>query len=190
MTKRIRYAGALGRPIPQRESFAAALRAKEIPSAWDDWLTDKQVKGLFALLDHYHIPRQDQNRWFLLAFRLGQDHVPGLRVAKGRDPGRPRKPMTLADIAKFGAKGKPGRKRKNTPEYYRKFLVAVARTCEANGWRGRGAGKRALEKIIRDYARKAGVSETKELATNLGYFQKRLSEAKKQFPEIAEKFLK
>ena len=186
--KSVKYPGKLGRPI----TIAAAVGAAALSAPLDDesaiykWLARREVELLFDLLDHYGIARDDELKWFRLAHKLAAAHVPAFQLRE-RKLGRPRKDMNIRSLADLlpKPKGKPGRKRKWSDQDYQGLVRGVRELCAARGFRGRGAIRKALTEWISVDARKGNESETKALQRDLPYFQKRYSEGKKKFPELA-----
>jgi hypothetical protein len=80
------YTGVLTEPIQlKRDSvMSGAIR-----------MTKEYFQRLEALLNHYDVPREHPEKWFLLADALAREHVPGFRVAK--PPGRRPAVQTAVD---------------------------------------------------------------------------------------------
>jgi hypothetical protein len=155
-----------------------------------DLIRSLELESLDELLDRYKIHRDEPNRWFLLARELANTHEPAFNYSASRRVGRPRnfkKGQSLADFLGGSPpkKGKSGRKIENTDNRYKRLLKDVRETCLARGFTGRGAITKALTEIILKVARDQNLSEVQALKTHLKFFQKRYSEAKKKFPEMA-----
>jgi len=196
--KSVKYPGKLGKPIAVRDSEAAVMDAMlgvqdggltACIAAIDELRRERDEVLLLALLDHYDIARDDKQRWFQLAHKLARAHVPAFRSALR--VGRPRKFKNGMSLAEFlGApqprrKGKAGRKREWTDEKYRKLAIHVRDWCVRLDLKGRGAAKKALTEWLKSHARKHNESERETIRDNLKNLQKRHSEAKKKFPELA-----
>lgn len=192
--KSVKYPGKLGKPITVRESGAAVAEAmlgaqggglEAGIAAINEWEAGREVALLYALLDHYGIAPDDELKWFRLAQKLAFAHVPAFRFASR--VGRPRKLKPFARLSDLlpRSKGKPGRKRKYTDGRYRGLLKIVRETCAERGLKGRGAVTKALKQCLSEIAYRGNESVTKVLTRDLSFWQKRYSEAKKRFPEIA-----
>ena len=198
VTKSVKYPGKLGKPLTHSESNALALEAmrgarglKALTASLSESADRRNYELLSELLDHYGIPRDDERKWFLLALEFAKAHVPAFRSQKRR--GRPpkfKKGQSLADFMNGVSPrrtGKPGRKKEYTDALYHGLLEDVQKTCKAHGFKGRSAIKKALTKIISDYASGENLSVSKEIHRYLKYFLNRYYEAKSKFPEIGKK---
>jgi hypothetical protein len=88
------YSGALNQPIVLPLGL---LYRPTSPTGANEILRTRLVKLLF-LLDHYNIKPNDPACWLKLAFRLAQDHVPGMKVVENTSRGRgaPLKPLDVS----------------------------------------------------------------------------------------------
>lgn len=78
-----RFKGALNKKLKQtpHPSFLADERE------WDKWTKERhalQMQTMDALLKWYSIDDQSKNKWFQLAFKLGQDFVPAMQFEEQR----------------------------------------------------------------------------------------------------------
>lgn len=202
-TKAIKYPGALGKRITERELVSAVKRLSALSGGsgvtnaefgdwlkkeFGDWLEKRNFDLLVALLSHYKIKPDDKHLWFRLAYSLASAHVPGfqLGVAKGR-PKKAAPFRTLSDDPEIRSKVKVklGRTRVRTDEDNENFLRIVLEVREEEGFSGHGADKKAIEKLLKDEAQKRGLSQLKVLSQDLEHFQKRHSDAKKKIPKKA-----
>lgn len=186
--KKRSYPGHLGRRQSRRDRERAAttamLRVEQtgLDASIEALVIAEEARRLqllFALLDHYKIPRNDASRWFLLARRLAIEHVPVFST--GGKVGAPKKLRAGASLGEVlgGSRrqGRPGRPIKRTDERYRSFLK-FAHGAEP-GSLGRGDIKASLEKIIMDDARRNNLSVQTAIANDLRYYQKRFSVVRK-----------
>jgi hypothetical protein len=194
-TQGVKYLGKLGKPMTEREVYEGTkellgAQGGDLKVAFNEWLAQREIELLFALLDHYGIARNDQSSWFALSYKLAIDNVPAFRYAN-RGRGRPLKQGLLAGVGLAGLlpklKRKPGRKQEWTDEAYRALLKAVRDICAAQRFKGRGAVTKALTAHISDRARAQGESVHQAARRDLPKFRKRYSVAKRKFPELARK---
>lgn len=69
------YTGALREPLPPTDTkLSLAGRTLKIAAV--------ALPKMNTLLDHYSIPRDAEEKWFVLAFALATEHVPGFRQNK------------------------------------------------------------------------------------------------------------
>jgi len=104
--KRKRWKGNLNRPIkteppPDSPTILEDILNPDSKAEFKKKRDKYLVKSTFycatealnkmnELLEHYEIDKNDlDNRWYLLAFRLATDHVPGFRVEQKKELGRP-----------------------------------------------------------------------------------------------------
>ncbi len=197
-TKNVKYPGKLGKPITARDIQAEVREAsaatpsgdaEAVTAAVHERLRRREIYLLFDLMDHFEIARDDLNRWYFLAHKLASSHVPAFRY--GSRVGRPPKSEyesrghTLAALLMKGSKRKPGPKRKFTDAICRGLLSEVREISLRNGFKGRGAVTKALTEMLTIDARERGKSVSTAILEKLDYFQKRYSDAKKRFPELA-----
>ncbi|WP_155633886.1 hypothetical protein [Burkholderia cepacia] len=170
------YPGSLGewgRQITLSAAFEGGV---------DDWIIRTEGRLLAQLLGYYGIALDDPHKWFRLALSLARDNVPAFRIRPMRRRGRPRKSIHATGLTKPAKASRPDSRRNRS-----KLLWAVRVTQEAHGLSGHGRDKAALEILLREVAREKGQSEARYLADNLKWFQRRLSEARKENPESDEK---
>ncbi len=140
------YAGKLLEPI------RIPLDSAGSPGAMVAEARREQLKRMGALADHYDIP-DNEARWFLLAWALAQEHVPGLRITwkkQGRNAFRTAEDvMLVVAIVEALQAGKSVRdacrnltKRKESRFYGRRaeglrqrFYLIMRATPEGKRWR-------------------------------------------------------
>lgn len=179
--KKPRYTGELAKPIPYRLALAAALEGDK------EWLPGVESDRLLLLLQHYGIDSKSRNPWFALALRLAREHVPGFRYSYKR-VGRPvRATNYIAYLSKKSGKVSPkkrGAPRKWDEKSYAELLRDVElrkQQLESKG--GRITNKQAITDLLAEEARRHGKSATRVPATDVAYYQKRLSEARRGIPK-------
>jgi hypothetical protein len=97
--RKTRYSGALNQPIVRPPGL---LYGPSSPIGARFAFRARLLK-LLLLLEHYGFKPNEPDCWLKLAFRLAQDHVPGMQVAENapRRKGRPRKPYDVSGSQEF-----------------------------------------------------------------------------------------
>jgi hypothetical protein len=187
--RKVKYSGILGKPSSNAILLVVALETfrkseEEQARAYQLAVEEHHVGLLFKLLEHYKIELGNSGRWFQLAYKLAQDHVPAFQFSD-KHPGAPRKRGQIRDLMSIGRK--PGRQKTRSDKLLKGVLFKVRSECEKHGFSGHGAIKRALESYICEYAKRNDLSANRLLARELADLQKLVSEAKRKFPKIAAK---
>lgn len=52
--------------------------------------TTEAIEKMFLLLDHYNIDRNDEEKWFFLAFNLARNHIEGFSLEDKKPEGSPK----------------------------------------------------------------------------------------------------
>ena len=178
----VKYPGTLGQPYKHSKKLAAALEGNY------DWLDKHELQHMEQLLNYYKIAVNDPYKWLALSFALARDHVPAFKVSVTGRRGRPIDMDKLFDkrLQELNnPRAKPGRPKKFTDDYYRRFIEAVDRICTENSWVGRGRIKRAIEIYLTHLAQKSGWSVT-ERRNNFPVWYKRYFYLKNKIPEIGK----
>lgn len=195
---RVKYPGRLNKSIPQKTAHLIALSGLYQPihgqpnaqaltqggSAYENWLNAKRADVIVGLLNHFQI-RLDQKPetvWFQLAYHLALDHVPAMRIAETRGPGRP-PTARLNDLLDPPAPKKRGAPKKWDDELHLALVEWVDEfKAEAAGTGRRLSDRMALLELVKHLAKSQGKAEYRALKA-LSRFQKQLQIARKQFPK-------
>lgn len=72
----------------QKQAYQKELQRYNLDTAIK--ATAEAAEKMFLLLDHYNIDRNDEEKWFFLAFNLARNHIEGFSLEDKKPKGSPR----------------------------------------------------------------------------------------------------
>lgn len=149
------------RPPDQPPDYPTALLTGTDPLAVEEWKDKYEewrtnagiemglaaIEKLGALLDHYGIQRDAEERWFNLALKLALDYVPGFQVERKPVPKGRRLKWTEMRLAALHCAVMTENLRRRDVGLAESDIDACRRLAKTDAWRGWGEAKTLCNKL-------------------------------------------